>query len=71
MFILVSVVEREINVETFKTMKDAQEFMRNEFYKVPGIEECLKEEQAELDESSAWCNADDGDTKYDWKIFKS
>lgn len=70
MFILVSVVNREALVQAFKTMEEAKEKMASEFYAVDGIEECLAEDKAALDETSAWCNADGGDVQYDWDIFE-
>lgn len=70
MFILVSVVNRDISVEVFKTMEEAKKEMASEFYAVDGVEECLAEDYAFLGKTSAWCNADGGDTQYDWDIFE-
>lgn len=66
----VSVVEREICVDFFNTFEDAQKSMSESFHKIDGVEELLKEEQASLDEYSAWCNAEGGDVSYDWEIFE-
>lgn len=70
MFILVSVVNRDISIKVFKTMEEAKNEMEDQFYVVDGVEECLAEDKAELDETSAWCNADGGDVQYDWDIFE-
>ena len=70
MFILVSVVNRDISVEVFKTMEEAKKEMVDKFYATDGAEECLAEDKTALDETSAWCNADGGDVQYDWDIFE-
>lgn len=70
MFILVTVIERDILVKSFHTLEEAQKEMTDCFYAVDGAEELQEEEKAFLGEISAWCNADDGDTSYDWEIFE-
>ena len=70
MVVLVSVIERDICVDFFNTFEEAQKKMSESFHKIDGVEELLKEEQASLDEGSAWCNAEGGDVSYDWEIFE-
>lgn len=69
MFILVSVVNRDIAVHPFQTIEEAKKEMKTCFFATDGIEECLKAGDAFLGETSAWCNADGGDMQCDWDIF--
>lgn len=70
MFILVSVVNRDISIKVFKTMEEAKNEMKNQFYAIDGAEDYLAVDDAFLGKTSAWCNADGGDVQYDWDIFE-
>lgn len=43
--------------------------MKTRFFATDGIEACLEAGDALLGETSAWCNADGGNTQCDWDIF--
>ena len=69
-WLLISVFEREISTKQFDTLEEAQKEMRENFYEDEDIDELLEEGEAELNEMSAWANADDGYMNCDWQIVE-
>ena len=63
-YMLITVCEREISTEKFKTMAEAQKAMEKELNEVTDTEN----DEFELGEYSAWANTDGGDYNYDWEI---
>ena len=65
-YMLITVCEREITTEKYKTMIEAQKAMEKELNEVTDTSE--DGDEFELGETSAWANTDGGDCNYDWEI---
>lgn len=65
-YMLISVCEREITTKECDTLDEARKTMIEE------LEACtdLEDDEYEIEEMSAWANADDGDMNCDWLIVE-
>ena len=65
-YMLISVCEREITTHLYDTLEDARTAM------ISDLESCidLEDDEYEIEEMSAWANADDGDMNCDWQIVE-
>jgi len=77
-YLYISVIDREIMTEQYKTLEEAKEKLKSnfDFYVSLGCDdeddEYESECECEISESgmSAWANADDGDVDCDWLIVE-
>ena len=71
-YILIEVVEREIEMIEFDTFKDAQDAMKEAYDEL--AEEYYdghpEEDEADIKETYAWLNNGPNHDDYDWKIFE-
>lgn len=65
-YMLISVCEREITTYLYDTLEEARDIM------IKDLESCtdLEDDEYEIEEMSAWANADNGDMNCDWKIVE-
>ena len=65
-YMLISVCEREITTYLYDTLEEARDSM------IRDLESCtdLEDDEYEIEEMSAWANADNGDMNCDWKIVE-
>ena len=70
MYALVTVVDREIDIEIFNTEKEAFEKMEKELMNVVEAHELKKEEDYDIYKTSAWANESfNSENQWDWSIF--
>ena len=81
-YLYISVIDREIMTEQYKTLEEAKEKLKSnfDFYISLGCDDDYDDEydeyesecECEISESgmSAWANADDGDVDCDWLIVE-
>jgi len=69
LFILITIIDRNILTSYHKTLKDAQEKMRREFQQYGGTPEKIKEQLASISEFEAWIMDGNNQDDYDWKII--
>lgn len=67
-YILISVVERNICVTLFSTLKETQNAMRDEFAKSGGDKDSIDDGMSEINDTSAWVTDGNNHDNYDWLI---